>query len=49
MEGIVSPVSRDGDDLVSFHFGLLKVCFLLFFLLSILIWIYKTGCIGCYI
>ena len=25
MEGIVSPVSRDDDDLVSFYFGLLQV------------------------
>ena len=27
MKGIVSPVSRDGDDLVSFHFGFFQVSY----------------------
>ena len=29
MEGIVSPVSRESDDVVSFYFGLLQVKYLI--------------------
>ena len=36
VEGIISPVSRDDDDVVSFHFGLLVVEFCLFSCFKIL-------------